>query len=169
MAKKKESTYQSWDEVNGAMKKLAELNIQKKALENEQNSKIDEIKKEISLQAEGLIKEIDLIKKDITRFAEQHREEFTQKRTKVLTFGKISFRYTSWVWVDNATAAIKSLKSFAMDKYLRVKEELDKEALVEADPKLLAKCGIQLRSGDKITIEPDYVKLAAIDTEEIPY
>lgn len=169
MARKKESTYQNWDEVNSAMKHLAELNIRKKALENEQNIRIDEVKKEISLQSEGLIKDIAFVTKEITRFAEQHRDEFTQKRTKVLTFGRISFRYTSWVWVEDAKAAIKSLKTFAMDKYLRVKEELDKDALLEADPKLLAKCGIQLRSGDKITIEPDYVKLAAIDTEDIPF
>lgn len=168
MARKKESTYQNWDEVNQAMKRLAELNIQKKRLENEQNTRIDEVKKDISLQSEELIKEIDFIKKDITRFAEQHRDEFTQKRTKTLTFGKISFRYTSWVWVEDAKSAIKSLKTFAMDKYLRVKEELDKDALIDADPKLLAKCGIQLRSGDKITIEPDYVKLGSIDTE-IPF
>lgn len=168
MVRKKESTYQNWDEVNNAMKHLAELNIRKKSLENEQNARIDEIKKEISQQGEGLVKEISYVTKEITRYAEQHRDEFTQKRTKVLTFGKISFRYTSWVSVEDAKAAIKSLKSFAMDKYLRVKEELDKDALLEADPKLLAKCGIQLRSGDKITIEPDYKTLAAIDTE-IPY
>lgn len=166
MVRKKESIYQNWDDVNSAMKRFAELNVKKKALENEQNTRIDAVKKETSLQAEELLKEIDLIKKEITRFAEQHRDEFTQKRTKVLTFGKISFRYTSWVWVQDVKSAIKSLKSFAMDKYLRVKEELDKDALLDADPKLLAKCGIQLRSGDKITIEPDYVKLAAIESSD---
>ncbi len=169
MAKKKESRYQNWDDVNEAMKTLAELNIRKKQLENEQNERIDDIKKEISLQAEDLIKEINSINKDIARFAEQKREEFTQKRTKVLTFGKVSFRYSKSVSCSDPMAAIRALKSFAMDKYLRVKEELNKEALLEADPKILAKCGILLKGVDKISIEPDYVKLASLEMEDIPY
>ena len=166
MAKKKESTYQNWEDVNQAMKRLAELNIKKKQLETEQNTRIDEVKKNISERSEDLLKEIDFINKDITRFAEMHKDEFVQKRTKILTFGKISFRYTTKVVVGDVSAAIRALKSFALDKYLRIKEELDKDALAEADPKILTKCGLSLKSSDKISIEPDYVKLAAINKEE---
>lgn len=169
MAKRKESVYQSWDEVNEAMKRLAELNIQKKTLENEQNRQIDEIKKATSLKADEVIKEIKSVEKDIMRFAEQNRAEFTKKRTKVLTFGKIAFRYTKSVWCGNVPAAVKALKSYALEKYLRIKEELNKELLLEADPMILGKCGIIIKAEDKICVEPDYVKLAALDTDDIPY
>lgn len=168
MAKKKESTLQTWDEVNEAMKRLAELNIQKKTLETEQNRQIDEIKKETSLKADVIIKDIISVEKDIIRFAEQNRAEFTKKRTKVLTFGKISFRYSKRVSCSNAQTAIKALKSFAMDKYIRIKEKLNKELLIEADPMILGKCGILIKAEDKICVEPDYIKLASLDTEDIP-
>lgn len=169
MAKKKESKYQTWEEVNEAMKRLAELNIEKKSLETEQNRQIDEIKKATSLKADEVIKEIKSVEKDIIRFAEQNRAEFTRKRTKVLTFGKISFRYTKSIGCANIPTAIKALKSFAMEKYLRIKEELNKEALIEADPMILGKCGILIKAEDKICVEPDYVKLASLDTDDIPY
>lgn len=168
MAKKKESTLQTWDEVNEAMKRLAELNIQKKTLETEQNRQIDEIKKETCLKADVIIKDIKSVEKDIIRFAEQNRAEFTKKRTKVLTFGKISFRYTKSIWCGDVPAAIRALKSFAMEKYLRTKEELNKDALIEADPMILGKCGILIKAEDKICVEPDYIKLASLDTEDIP-
>lgn len=168
MAKKVESKYKNWDEVNEAMKCLAELNVQKKQLENEQNARIDAVKKEINLIAADVLKKMDTVKKDITRFAEQHRDEFTQKRTKIMPFGKISFRYTKWVSCSDVQSAIKSLKKFALEKYLRVKEELDKDALLEADQQILTKCGIELKAADKISIEPDYVKLATLDTE-VPF
>lgn len=124
MARKIESSYQNWDEVNEAMKRLAELNVSKNRLETEQNSRIDAVKKEITLQAEPILKEIDKLKKDIMRFAEQHKDEFTQKRTKIMTFGKISFRFTKSVSCSDVKSAIRSLKTFALDKYLRIKEEL---------------------------------------------
>lgn len=169
MAKKKESTLLTWDEVNEAMKRLAELNIQKKTLETEQNRQIDEIKKETSIKADVIIKDIKSVEKDIIRFAEQNRAEFTKKRTKVLTFGKISFRYAKSIWCGDVPAAISALKSFAMEKYLRVEYKLNKELLIGADPMMLAKCGIQKKAEDKICVEPDYRKLASLYTEDIPF
>lgn len=170
MARKIESKYQNWDEVNEAMKRLAELNVNKNKLEAYTNERIDKVKAEANLQVEPILKEIKDIEKDITRFAEQHKEEFTKKRTKILNFGKISFRYTKSFKIPNVDSAINALKSFALDEYLRIKEELNKETLTGLDVKTLAKCNIFVTYKDKITIEPDYVKLAALnDNEEIPF
>lgn len=170
MAKKILSKYQNWNEVNDAMKRLAELNVYKNKLEADTNGRIDKIKAEVSLQVEPILKEIKELEKDIIRFAEQHKDEFTQKRTKKLQFGKISFRYTKSFKTPDVASAIKALKKFALDEYLRIKEELNKEALAKVDVKTLAKCNIFVTYKDKITIEPDYMKLASINTdEEIPF
>lgn len=164
--RKKESIYKNWDEVNSAMKELAELNISLKSIENNLNKRIDEIKKELTPQADTVEKSIKVIEKEIELFAEQNRADFTKKRTKKLRFGKISFRYSKSVWCGNTSAAIAALKSFAMEKYLRVTEALNRDMLINADPKLLAKCGILVKTSDKVSIDPDYAKLASIEFKE---
>ena len=59
-------------------------------------------------------------------------------------------------------SAIKALKALNLDSFLRVKEELDKEALLELDESVLTKAGITIKREDKITIEPDYVQINSL-------
>lgn len=165
MAKKKESIYNSWDDVNSAMKELGELTVKKERLEGEQTTKINEIKSEYLVKAGGITTRIKDIEKNIERFAEQNKSEFLQARTKKLTFGTISYRMTKRVVCKYVETAIKALKTLNLDFCVRVKEELDKEALTEVqDKQLLSKAGISIVSEDKIRIEPDYVKLAALES-----
>lgn len=159
--KKKESEYKTWDEVDNALKELGELQIQKEKIEGEQTLKINQIKDELLQKASGLDEKITKLKKEIERFAEEHRADFSQKRSKTLNFGKIFFRYTESISTKCVETAIRSLKALNLDAFIRVKEELDKEQLKTLDGKTLARCGITLKQLDKITIEPDYVKLAA--------
>lgn len=166
MAKKKESIYRNWEDVNTAMKELGSLNVEKQRLEGEQTVKINEIKERYQIIAGDITTKIKDIEKNIERFAEQNKSEFLQTRTKKLTFGTISYRMTKRVVCKYVETAVKALRSLNMDFCLRVKAELDKEALLEVEDKqLLSKAGISVVSEDKIRIEPDYVKLAAIGRE----
>lgn len=161
MAKKKESEYKTWEEVDNALKELGELEIQREKLEGEQTLKINQIKDEILKKAAGLDEKINKIKKEIERFAEQNRADFSHKRSKTLNFGKIFFRYTESISTRCVATAINSLKALNLDAFIRVKEELDKEQLKTLDGKTLARCGITLKQVDKITIEPALAKIAA--------
>lgn len=165
MAKKKESIYQSWDEVNEAMKELGELQVKKQKLEGEQTVKINEIKKDYQEKAGNLTTKIKEIEKDIERFAEQNKTEFLKTRNKKLNFGTISYRLTKRIVVGCVEGAINALKSLNLDYYLRQKCELDKEKLYECDEKTLSKVGIKIVTEDKINIEPAYVKLMAMESE----
>ena len=44
MAQKKESAYQSWDEINQELKRLAELYTQRQKIEGKMNTSINKIK-----------------------------------------------------------------------------------------------------------------------------
>lgn len=161
MPKKKESNYTSWDEVNEDFKKLASLKVEKEKLEGKQTLEINEIKAKISAQAKVIATEIKTIEDNITRFAEIHRDEFVDKRSKKLQFGTISFRYTKKIICKSIETAIKALKALNLDSYLRVKEELDKEKLLELDEALLTKAGLSIKREDSIKIEPDFIKISA--------
>ena len=164
MAKKKESTLTSWEDVNLQLKKLADLEIQKRTLENQETEETNKIKERFMQQTNAVVDEINAIEKNITLFAEQIRSEFTKKRTKKLTFGSISFRSTRKISVKNAAAAIASLKQMNMDEYIRATESVDKEALLALNDNELAplsKAGISVKRGDEITIKLDIVQIAS--------
>ena len=168
MAKKAESIYKSWEEVNAALKELGELNIKKQKLEGELTIKINEIK-EKTLEKAGILKtQISEIEKNIERFAMQNKSEFLKTRNKKLTFGTVSFRLVKSVVCNCKDEAIKALKALNLDFCIRSKEELDKDEclkLAESEEKTLLKAGITIKSEDKVKIDPDYVKLAANQTE----
>lgn len=168
MAKKTESIYKSWEEVNSALKELGELNIQKQKLEGEQTVKINEIKTK-TLEKAGIIKtKIAEIEKNIEKFAMQNKSEFLKTRNKKLTFGVVSFRLVKSVVCQCKDEAIKALKALNLDFCIRAKEELDKDECLkfaESDEKTLLKAGITIKAEDKVKIEPDYVKLAANQAE----
>lgn len=87
MAKKKESILKSWDEVDNNLKRLGEIEIQKTKLDGELTIKTNELKEQYTSQGNALKKEADEIKKEITRFCEQNKSGFLDKRNKKLNFG----------------------------------------------------------------------------------
>ncbi|MDD3236835.1 MAG: host-nuclease inhibitor Gam family protein [Candidatus Gastranaerophilales bacterium] len=165
MAKKKQSSYKSWDDVNEALKTLAQLKIKKNKIENRQNFMLLKVKEICEKKAGSLVVDIKNIEKEIELYAEENKDEFAKKRSKKLTFGTISFRLTKKITCKSIDAAIKALKALSLDHFIRVKEELDKEALIDVDESLLTKAGIGIKREDKVSIEPDFVTLANIGSE----
>ncbi|MCR5260612.1 MAG: host-nuclease inhibitor Gam family protein [Candidatus Gastranaerophilales bacterium] len=164
MAKKADSIYTSWEEVNAAMKELGELNVKKQKLEGEQTEKINKIKAETLAKAGAIKTQIAEIEKNIERFAMQNKSEFLKTRTKKLTFGTVSFRLVESVVCNCKEEALKALKALNLDFLIRSKEDLDKDECLKyakSDEKLLLKAGISIKAEDKVKIEPDFVKLMA--------
>ena len=166
MAKKTESIYKSWQEVDDAMKVLGEKSVALTKLEGEQTVQINEIKSKTLKKAGDLKNDITLIQKNIERFADAHKSEFLQKRTKKLNYGTISYRIVKKVVCSAVDDAIKCLRALNMDFCIRTKMELDKDVLIEQDEKLLQKANISIKTEDKIKIEPNFEKLMAQQTTE---
>ncbi len=61
--------------------------------------------------------------------------------------------------------AIKGLKVLNLDFCIRTKQELDKDRLLECDENMLLKAGISIKTEDKVRIEPNFEKLAALSAE----
>ncbi len=161
MAKKKESIYKTWEEVDSSLKKLGELQINKSKLEGKMNTKMNEIKEEYTTKGNIIIKEIKGIEKEISRFCEQNKEAFVKKRKKELNFGSISYKLNKKVVCCNLPSAIKALKHLNLDFCLRIKEEIDKDKIKGLDSNTLTKIGVQIVKEDKLTIEPNIVEIAA--------
>ncbi len=165
MAKKTESIYKSWNEVDAALKELGELNVAKTRIEGEQTLKINSIKADANAKSAIIQTRIKEIEKNIERFTDANKSEFLSKRTKKLTYGVISFRLVRKVCCNCIEEAIKGLKVLNLDFCIRTKQELDKDRLLECDENMLLKAGISIKTEDKVRIEPNFEKLAAISSE----
>jgi phage host-nuclease inhibitor protein Gam len=162
MAKKKESTFNSWTEVSDSMKVLTELQVKKEKLEGEQTVKINKIKAEYQEKAGDLNVQIKDIEKNIERFADSHKDEFLKNRTKNLAYGTVSYRLTKKVVCKNTESAIKGFKALGLENYLRIKEELNKDEILQnPDEKAFVKVGVSVVPEDKIKIEPNVIKFTA--------
>lgn len=161
MAKKKESTFKNWEEIDTSLKKLGELQIQKTNLDNELTEKVNELKLKYTSQSSLIQTEIKQIEKEISRFCEQNKDIFIKQRNKKLNFGQISYRLTEKVVCESVAAVIKSLKQLNYDFCIRTKEELDKDEVKKLDSNILTRIGVQIVKEDKLNIEPNTVKIAA--------
>ena len=165
MAKKKESVYKSWEDIDLSLKQLGALKIKKADLEGELTEEINVLKSKYANLCTGINSEIKDIEKEISRFCDMNKDEFLTKRSKNMNFGSISYRLSEKVICASIPAAIKALKHLNLNFCLRVKEELDKDAIREAnlDANTLTKIGVQIIKEDKLTIEPDIEEIKTIE------
>jgi phage host-nuclease inhibitor protein Gam len=141
----------SWEEVNEALKEIAEGEILIEDIEGEMNRQINGIKKSSQLEAKPHQDRIDKLGKDIKEFVTEHRDEIEGK-TKVLNFGKTGFRLSTTISIPRAkekvAAIIKSLKIRKMTDCIKVEEKINKEVLKKYSEDEIIKVGAKLRKQD---------------------
>lgn len=144
----------SWEEVNTSLKRLAELEIGKRELENKKTELISQITVKFDADAAPLLLEMEQVNTSIMSFAEAHKDEFAKDRTKELSHGTISMRVSTAVKVISKAICLKALKGLGMLDYILVKEEPNKEMLKTLDDTQLAKVCCEKKVVDNITITP---------------
>ena len=154
---------QSWEEVDQALKRLAELEILEQELQGQMTLEINQIKEHFKLQAQPHKRERRHIEGLIKDFCEAHKQEFLKKRSKTLEFGKVAWRVSKRIVIPRAkeklAATIRAIKALGFTQCLRVKEELDRDALDKLTDQDLARLGLQRKVQDKLRIEPNIEKL----------
>ena len=144
----------SWEEVNASLKRLGELEISKRELENKKTELISQITAKFDADAAPLLLEMEQLNGSILGFAEAHKDEFVKDRTKELSHGTISMRVSTAVKVISKAICLKALKGLGMLDFILVKEEPNKEMLKTLDDIQLAKVACEKKVVDNITITP---------------
>lgn len=144
----------SWEEVNASLKRLGELEISKRELENKKTELISQITAKFDADAAPLLLEMEQLNGSIMGFAEAHKDEFVKDRTKELSHGTISMRVSTAVKVISKAICLKALKGLGMLDFILVKEEPNKEMLKTLDDIQLAKVACEKKVVDNITITP---------------
>ncbi|GAA5784664.1 host-nuclease inhibitor Gam family protein [Chitiniphilus shinanonensis] len=150
MARKRVETptvqLQSWDEVDGALAKIGEINRKLARLEARTNEHIDRIKADAVVVADPLLAQRATLELAMKAFAEANRAEFASSKTKVLTFGEVSFRLSTKVQIKRIGDTLQALHDLQLTHCIRTKEEIDKDALKKLDSATLVNIGASLKT-----------------------
>lgn len=138
--------------------------------EAELNAKIQNLKEKFDDETKEVRATKNLIENEIYSFCVQHKADFIKQRTMQLIYGKIGFRINP-PKVNllnrkyNIKTAIELIKKIFGEKYIRTKEEIDKEAILSdyaqevIDDSKLAGVGLRVDKDETFFIEPDWEKL----------
>lgn len=125
------------EDADLALKEIGLLEHELEAIDGEANKKIAEIKADCAKQGEGLRKRITDLSALLGAFAEYNREElFKDRKSQKLSFGEFGYRKSTSISVKKTT--LELLKKLRLVRYIRIKEEIDKDLMAEMTDESLA-------------------------------
>jgi len=149
----------SWDEVDATLREIGEVGRDIGLLESAQNEEIDRVKKETKEAAAPLMDRKSALELSLKEFCEANRGEFAKAKTRVLTFGSVGFRLSTKVMIKRVADTLQALKDLNLRSCIRIKEELDKEAMKNLSTETLAEVGASLKTENAFGYEIDLEKL----------
>ncbi|MEN4243860.1 host-nuclease inhibitor Gam family protein [Serratia marcescens] len=142
---------QSKEDVIGDIKKIGDLQRELERTQTVMNDAIGEITERHAPAIESLKKDIDLLSKGVQGWCEAHRDELTQNgktKTASLITGKIEWRNRPpSVAVRGMDAVLETLRRLGLDRFIRTKEEINKDAILSEPKAVEGVAGITVRSG----------------------
>lgn len=149
---------QSRDDAAAAIRTIGERNRDIARIEADMNDMLAKIKQEAETRAAPLRDDVVAITEGLKVWAEAHRDELTGGKVKFadLGTGKINWRLRPpKVTVRGVENIIETLKRLGLHKFLRVKEEINKEAMQAAPDEARGVAGVTIGSaGEDFIVEP---------------
>lgn len=165
------TTIKDWSELDSTLKAIAVIDTKIMTEESQMNDEILKIQNRYLPSVQKMQSEKIGLERDIQLYCESQKERFAESRSQYLNYGVVGFR--------KGTGALKTLKGFTWeavknmikaskkfrDVFLRVKEDIDKQAIIGSNLKAeeLAKLGVQIAQEDSFYYEA-YLKRS----EEMP-
>lgn len=157
----------SWEQVDAALKEIAENEIVLSDIEGEMNKQLNGIKITAAQDAKPHQDRIDKLGKDIKEFVTAHRDELGGKKTMELNFGSTGFRQSTTVGLprdeEELLEIIRKLKARKMTDCINVKETVDKDALRQYGEDKVTGVGAKWKRTDTFWYEAARDKLERLE------
>ena len=168
------STLKSWAEVDSTLKSIAVIKSKVMQQEGELNDELLKAQQKHQPHIDKLNAELIGLERDVQLYCNENKEEFITQRSRELNYGVVGYRLGSGAlktlkgitW-EAAKSLVKQSKKFR-EKFLRVKEELDKNAILSSGMKKeeLAKIGVYVHQEDAFYYEAYLKKSEPLNAEE---
>lgn len=160
MAKTKAAPlFQSWDEVNQALREIAEIDRDVFQVEADLNNEINKLKLEAEAKVLPKAARKQELEKQVQEFTESRMDDFKDSKTKNLTFGEVGFRKTTSLITRNVKAIIEAIKQNRMQDCLKISVSIDKEELAKYDDASLERVGAKRKVEDKFFYKPSVERI----------
>lgn len=157
--------FKTWEEVDAALKEIAEEEIAIADIEGEMNKQMNGIKITAAQEAKPHHDRISSLEKDVKQFVTEHRDELGGKKTKTLNFGETGFRKSTSVVIpkDKGLVAeiIRRLKVKKLTDCIITEEKVNKDALRQHGEDVVIAVGARWKQEDAFWYEASHEKLEA--------
>lgn len=161
-----EPTLKSWEDVNDALRQIAEAQIAVDEIESTMQKQILGAKKVAEQQSKPFNDEVARLEREIKTFVTDHRDELGKVKTKSLTFGEVGFRLSTSISLprakDKLEDIIRKLKSRKMTDCIVTEEKVSKEALKKYGEDTVNAVGATWKQSDVFGYEVNLDKLQQI-------
>lgn len=144
---------QNREEVASFIKSLGDLLRKRTRKEADMNDEIAEITEKYQSEFEGLNVVIEQLQTGIQAYCEAHREELTngnKVKSANLVTGEVMWRVKpASVRIKAADAVIETLKRLGLGRFVRTKEEINKEAILTEKEAVKGVAGITIVTGEE--------------------
>ncbi|WP_314878422.1 host-nuclease inhibitor Gam family protein [Haemophilus parahaemolyticus] len=141
----------SIEQVQSAIKEIGDLSREHTRLTTEMNDKIGATSEQYAPQLKSLEKEVESLQKAVQEFCEANRDELTEfGKTKTANFvtGEVQWRQRPpSVAIRGAEAVMEFLQRMGFDRFIRTKQEINKEALLNEPEVAKGIAGITIKTG----------------------
>jgi phage host-nuclease inhibitor protein Gam len=157
---------QSRDAVNAAIASIGELQRSREALETAMNAELAKTKLAFEAEAKSLGEKIASLRQGIEIWCSANRDELTDSgktKTVVLAAGEVRWRMTPpAVSLKNVAEVVKRLAKGRLRRFLRVKIEIDKEAILKEPDAVKGIEGITIGQHEEFVVVPFETKLEEV-------
>lgn len=149
---------QSRDEVNDAIAKIGIAQRERARIQADMNDQIAKIKEAFEAQAEPFKQEIEALSKGVQTWCEANRVALTKDgKVKFADFpaGEVKWRMRPpKVTLRSVDSLLEALKRLGLTRFIRTKEEPNKEAML-AEPQAVERLpGVKIEQGEDFVIVP---------------
>ena len=154
---------------------LAQIGGEQRAtdkIQSDLNVKVDKLKAEAMADDKPHQKKISELVEGLFAYAEAHRDELTdrgKRKTVKVPTGTFGWRMTPpTVSLRNVKSILENLKSLRLKRFIRTKEEVDKEAMLK-EPKVAKTVkGVSISQHEEFVAKPSELEVEiAIQTDKL--
>ena len=169
MARKRvfeEPSLKSWEDVNDALRQIAEAQIALGDIESDMQKQIIGAQKVAEEQSKPIKDAQARLEREIKAFVTDHRDEMGKAKTMTLTFGEVGFRLSTSISLPRAKEKleeiIRRLKSRQMHDCIVVEGRISKDALKKYGEDTVNAVGATWKQSDVFGYEVNIAKLEQI-------
>lgn len=156
----------SWEDVNDALRQIAEAQIALGDIESDMQKQIVGAKKVAEEQSKPYKDAIARLEHELKEFVSEHRSDMGKGKSMLLTFGEVGFRLSTSVSLPKAKEKladiIRRLKARQMTDCIITEEKVSKEALKKYGEDTVNAVGATWKQKDEFGYEVNLEKLEQI-------